>query len=1345
MHEIPFFQQLRRTVEAKGDQVFATWYDKHGKVSEEWTFAQIWEDAGTIAYYLREEWGCQKGDRVVLCYLFGLNFFAAYLGCLRAGCLAVLVYPPGPPLTKSLSKLQTVIQDCKPVLILTDTVVNLVRSGDSANPFSNSRDLWPNDVPFRVTDTLLESKGKNEAYLVKIVSALLRQKKPKDKNLSFHDETIQEEEVAFLQYTSGSTGDPKGVAISFASLMANVNLVGEDVHGKLERSGGVPSEIVQFSWLPQYHDAGLVCAYVLPFAYGWRQHFTSPLSFLENPLLWMELLSRTRSNFGMAPDFAFRLVARKYHEAKKRPGGVCPIPDLDLSAIRGITNAAEPIRADTRALFLEAFAEHGLPDSYFLGGYGLAETVVGVCFTHRYCLSTPRHEGDNPIVASGHRQEFHHSVQLKVVDPDSHQECPNGETGELWISGPSTRNSYYNKEDLTRETYHAKIQVDDNDDDDDDNNNTEQEYLRTGDFAFFQDDFLYISGRRKDLIICNGVNYYPQDIEYVVQDASSLIRPGCTAAFSSNETDGDGTLEVVFELRKEGEDQAADICYDVQISIMKAIGIAPTRVVAIVSRSIAKTTSGKIRRRATREKLHGGELKVLYDYQTASPDAATEDERSSTTFAGSDEEAPNHHSPAILDTMPADEKFDMIVSSVLGKNYDPTTSWELLGLTSMTQVLLLNKIGENFPVSLSAQDLQQRFSTPEALKTYLLSPNIGNFFPVKVEDLKLAGQRLPRMICAFLQTFGILLFLLLLSFVTAPAYYFVTFCQLRPDDTSTSYPSRLAHQLLSVGCAIKVAVLGADLPASVQVDGFLREPDLITCGERVSVDFDIHCRKFSNIKSKGGSSDTAKLRFRQTSLGDNCTIQGHVGLGAKIGKDSLIKKLSAVPEGAQVPPRTVARGSPAFQTIEAPSETTQPKWFDTLEGAKVAWIWIELYLSAAFVWISGLVVDRIPHLQGWHYESLLRIVVLVVLSTILGLVFTIPLKWILIGRRRAGRKESGWEKLLQWMVDYHFEIYRTLFDLVAENTLMVNVYLMALGMSIDLDSKVWLFVLPPSKVDLVNIKCSFVSAADFDVTASGKPEMIVVYNSSIGHTVVLEGGTTIRNTEVIPFSTISTDLIGDAEKWSSNQQRLPHLCERLLVDLAAIPVLLGTVASFLPTYEFYQRAVFLNNLIAGWQFPVLKLALALVVHCATWYLGGFLLHHVMYCCNARSARKPWSRTLYAIYLDVTTNFWDLSLLSLTWGTPIINLALTGYGCKIQGPLLYLGRRLYDAPLISIQGPSIIDGSWVNGHSVVYGRTQFGETKVSGVLHEFTVCLANTNMTEPNREVGPMHFVNPSLS
>ena len=269
---------------------------------------------------------------------------------------------------------------------------------------------------------------------------------------------------------------------------------------------------------------------------------------------------------------------------------------MDLSCIKYFKTAAEPCRPETQQLLLETFGPYGLREDFYVSAYGLAENVVGVCYVVGMHLSDPREEDSGKVyVASGKRSLLYPSLTLKLVDPVTLREVEDGLTGEIWLAGPTVASGYFGKPELTASTFEAEQA-----------GQPEVQYLRTGDLAFYQSDYLYICGRIKDLIIYNGVNYYPQDIEYAVQEASGAVRPGCVAAFAASEVEDEFNVDIVFEIRKAYEKEAQEVVRRVQTEIMQATGLSLRSVVAIAERSIPKTTSGKIQRSELRTRLLAG-------------------------------------------------------------------------------------------------------------------------------------------------------------------------------------------------------------------------------------------------------------------------------------------------------------------------------------------------------------------------------------------------------------------------------------------------------------------------------------------------------------------------------------------------------------------------------------------------------------------------------------------------------------------------------------------------------------------------------------------------------------------
>ncbi|CAM9668895.1 unnamed protein product, partial [Laminaria digitata] len=574
---------------AEGEAVFARWFDAQGEVSETHTFESLWQEAGRIAHELRVSWGLAKGDRAVLCYGFGLDFFAAFLGCLRAGVLAVPVYPPSPlTLSKSLAKLQGVVDACSPRVVLLSADVNRLRLASKLNFLSSARRLWP-DLPYETLGSSAVSNtvgGEGEAggggqsstwfgYGGDGGGAGVK---------CFDDDSLEEDDVAFLQFTSGSTSEPKGVMVTFANLMHNVTPEPRTLRNAKQQtfeSRGFPEgeRVRGFSWLPQYHDLGLIMCTLTPFVSGWRMGYMSPLDFVRRPLLWLRLLSAERALFGCVPDFSLRLCVRKWWVATPETRASLS-ESVDLSDLKWIQNGAEPIRASSIRDFAATFAALGLSPAYAGTAYGLAEHVVGVCGQEANQGGLPLSDlSDEDLECVGHVDYLSEGSQLAIVDPETRREMPRGETGEVWLSSPSVAAGYWGRPELTEEAFSARIAGEDGADSDD---TTGPTFLRTGDLARVDAaGHILICGRMKDLIIVRGRNLYPQDVEFAVQEACDLVRPGCVAAFSTSELGGE--LEVVMEVRKSAEKDAAALLVGLEAMRRAVIaeGCYPSRLVRV--------------------------------------------------------------------------------------------------------------------------------------------------------------------------------------------------------------------------------------------------------------------------------------------------------------------------------------------------------------------------------------------------------------------------------------------------------------------------------------------------------------------------------------------------------------------------------------------------------------------------------------------------------------------------------------------------------------------------------------------------------------------------------------------
>eukprot|EP00624_Nannochloropsis_granulata_P002364 evm.model.NODE_22006_length_11650_cov_26.012875.1 len=506
---------LRETTERMGDDVFATWVDAGDKVNRHWTFRQTWEAAGAVAHALVTEWGVKPGDRVMLCYNFSYEYFPAFLGCLRAGAVACPVYPIDPSKMEiALNKFKHVVEDTGARLVLTDKLINRVRIG--CGVFYSH--LMPQTVEWKVTDHLVQPTYTSTSPAP-----------------SYDHPNRKPTDIAFLQYTSGSTGDPKGVMISYGNLGANVGLISGAQNFAFSYANLFPLTYEKqdeswykrprsVSWLPMYHDMGLVYGVVTPFYMGARMHYMSPITFLKDPCSWIRLLAKQKATWAAGPDFAYRLCAKKWDASK------WTTDEYTLTYMIYMHTGAEPIRPTTMEDFNRVFRPYHLHSRALSPCYGLAESVV--------CVSwfDPVANPPETMISKGEKPGY--------------------------------------------------------------------------------DGRIYYSGRLKDMMIVRGQNYYAQDIEFPAQDAWGMIRGGCLAAFSMDvEGEEEEQLFIVFELApgRYNAEVFRENLERVARMVKAKVGLDVYRMIAVKDRTIPKTTSGKIRRRATKEAMIMGTLWVLHD------------------------------------------------------------------------------------------------------------------------------------------------------------------------------------------------------------------------------------------------------------------------------------------------------------------------------------------------------------------------------------------------------------------------------------------------------------------------------------------------------------------------------------------------------------------------------------------------------------------------------------------------------------------------------------------------------------------------------------------------------------
>lgn len=527
---------------------------------DEWTYGQVDGHARSVASYL-QKLGATAGERALLLYPPGLEFIAAFLGCVYCGVIAVPAYPH-----RRLARLEVIAQD------------SLCRFVLSSRSFLEIRDSLAKQTP-----------------QLKSAQWLATSDIPDNSAGEWRPPNIERNAVAFLQYTSGSTGEPKGVVVTHDNILQNELLI--------QQAFGTDSQMHVVGWLPVYHDMGLIGNVLQPLFIGASCTLLSPLSFLQRPLRWLRAISRFRATVSGGPNFAYDLCVSKLLAGEK----------LDLSSWKVAFNGSEPVRSETLFRFARAFAPFGFKSEAFLSCYGLAEATLLVSGSAPgavpYCLNCSaenleqhlavevpvNNRGVRTLVSAGRPKGGHKVV---IVDAVNGSECPDGVVGEIWVSGPSVAGGYWNRAAENAQIFSARL-----------DGYAEVAFLRTGDLGFFWDGELYVTGRAKDLLIFHGRNFYPQDIESVAQAAHPAVKPGGCAAFSVD-ADGEERLIVLAEIGQHGiEDDG--IMRAIDSAIAEEFGVSAHAVVLLPPRSIPKTSSGKIRRHQCRKDFLETKLPVL--------------------------------------------------------------------------------------------------------------------------------------------------------------------------------------------------------------------------------------------------------------------------------------------------------------------------------------------------------------------------------------------------------------------------------------------------------------------------------------------------------------------------------------------------------------------------------------------------------------------------------------------------------------------------------------------------------------------------------------------------------------
>ncbi len=533
------------------------------------SFAELYARARAVAVSLAERG--QKGDRAVLLFSPGLDFIVAFFACLLAGVVAVPLMVPRRASSRDASA--AILADCSPRFamtrrdLLTDARPELIQrfgTGQLDWVFVDSCSAAPGELR-----TLLPLPAR--------------------------------EDIALLQYTSGSTSLPKGVIVSHGNLIENSEMI-RIALGNTRNSTHV-------SWVPLYHDMGLILNALQSLYVGAPCVLMAPVSFMQRPLTWLRAIHDYRAEVAGGPNFAFDLCVRRHRPEE--------IHGIDLSCWKVALNGAEPVRASTIDRFASTFAPYGFDAKSIHPAYGMAEATLLISAGQRGTGPVSRRIDRDPlqqhrIVAPAQPQDAQILVgcgrqllgeRLAIVDPETRMPLGPGLVGEVWVAGPHVAQGYWRNSEATASVFRARTA-----------SGGAQHWLRTGDLGFLDEGGeLYLTGRIKDLIIIRGVNHYPQEIEETAQDCHAALRRDCGAAFSVRDHNDEEQLVLVQEVERTNRRRIAieEIITSIREAITREHEIAPREIVLIRTGSLPKTTSGKVQRRLARQMFLEGTLSVV--------------------------------------------------------------------------------------------------------------------------------------------------------------------------------------------------------------------------------------------------------------------------------------------------------------------------------------------------------------------------------------------------------------------------------------------------------------------------------------------------------------------------------------------------------------------------------------------------------------------------------------------------------------------------------------------------------------------------------------------------------------
>ena len=629
------------------DKVIYNFLSDGNTVSDSLTYGELHKKATIIASHLQIN--CKAGDRILLLFPQDLNYIAAFFGCLYAGMIAVPAYPPRN--NRNFGRIETIIEDSRAAAALLNTTIE-----------NRIKRILPDSPLFRRLKLL------NTDLLTETASRL----KPV---------SLTEESIAFLQYTSGSTSEPKGVMVTHGNLIQNQEMI--------RRLFGQTSDSIILGWLPLYHDMGLIGNVLQPLYVNAECYLMTPAEFIQNPFVWLKAISTYRATTSGGPNFAYELCLKRIKENE--------LSDLDLSCWKVAFNGAEPIRAATMQHFADVFKQAGFDKKAFVPCYGLAEATLLVSAGSKgedYLKAFDSNSLEQHRVAEAEQNsdakllvncgEIADEIEIEIVNPETFERAKENEIGEVWMTGASVAKGYWNRKEETEKTFHAKLKSDNG-----------LQYLRTGDLGFLDHTNLFITGRIKDLIILNGRNLYPQDIEKSVEQCHPALRKEAGIAFG-NVTENGEKLIIVHELEPRGKYAGQEIFSNIQKVLAAEFEISAGEIVLVKAGTLPKTSSGKKQRNACRTEFLNDNLEIV---------GKLDSQNGSTAGFSSNEVFTNLSTDDFGNFKFQLQKLTAKILKINALQLNEKVSLLSFGLDSLTALELTHSIKQQFKIELPVGDL----------------------------------------------------------------------------------------------------------------------------------------------------------------------------------------------------------------------------------------------------------------------------------------------------------------------------------------------------------------------------------------------------------------------------------------------------------------------------------------------------------------------------------------------------------------------------------------------------------------------------------------------------------------